>query len=344
VIDLAEGVYAELPLKGMVLWNSHAFNLTDEPGKLEAWLNFDFAPATERRFKAETIFDVTAVFATNTPPFDAEEVCHHHVLQPNTQLFELTSHTHKRGKRFRTFLGAWRCDGGPNDGSACSPFGPDVDRGTSDLCAGAPCVARATPAACDCNSDGNVSLAELVTGLNVALAAKRVADCPDADTNRDGNVSVEELVLGVASMINPQRDPNASLLYVNLVYNDPPRVRFDPPLQFPAIGSPADERTLTYCSLYDNGSGDDVDAVKRRSTSPVPPLGLPIGGPCDLGEACTNEGRIGDPCSGDSNEQRNASCNNPGAADGLCDACTLKGGVTTEDEMFILAGRYFVAP
>ena len=27
--------------------------------------------------------------------------------------------------------------------------------------------------------------------------------------------------------------------------------------------------------------------------------------------------------------------------DGECDACPLRGGVTTEDEMFILIGAYF---
>jgi hypothetical protein len=344
VIDFADGVYDELPLKGMVLWNSHAFNLTDEPGKLEAWLNFEFAAHDERRFRAETIFDTSDIFAADTLPFRAEEVCHHHVLPYDAQLFELSSHTHKRGKRFRTLLGAWRCDGGPRDGDDCSPFGPDVERGTADLCAGAPCRSRSTPAACDCDRDGGVAVGELVTGLNIALAAKQVADCPDADANRDGSVSVEELLLGVASAMNPERDPDASLLYVNLVYNDPPSVRFDPPLAFPGVGSPADERTLTYCSVYDNGSGNDADTVKRRSTSPEPPLGLPLGGPCNQGEACTNAGRIGDPCSGNSDDERDASCNNPGASDGLCDACTLKGGVTTEDEMFILLGRFFIAP
>jgi hypothetical protein len=28
--------------------------------------------------------------------------------------------------------------------------------------------------------------------------------------------------------------------------------------------------------------------------------------------------------------------------DGECDACTLKGGVTTEDEMFLKMGQYYV--
>jgi hypothetical protein len=32
----------------------------------------------------------------------------------------------------------------------------------------------------------------------------------------------------------------------------------------------------------------------------------------------------------------------PGADDGVCDACPVHGGVTTEDEMFILLGNYFI--
>ena len=32
----------------------------------------------------------------------------------------------------------------------------------------------------------------------------------------------------------------------------------------------------------------------------------------------------------------------PGAGDGVCDACDVMGGFTTEDEMFILLGNFFV--
>ena len=42
-------------------------------------------------------------------------------------------------------------------------------------------------------------------------------------------------------------------------------------------------------------------------------------------------------------EARDASCDTEdGAGDGVCDACPLIGGVTTEDEMFLLLGNYFV--
>ena len=32
----------------------------------------------------------------------------------------------------------------------------------------------------------------------------------------------------------------------------------------------------------------------------------------------------------------------PGAGDGVCDACPVVGGVTTEDEMFLLLGNYYL--
>ena len=57
---------------------------------------------------------------------------------------------------------------------------------------------------------------------------------------------------------------------------------------------------------------------------------------------CT-QGKERQPCSGTSDDERNRSCDSTaGAGDGFCDACPLVGGVTTEDEMFILLGHYFV--
>jgi hypothetical protein len=81
-----------------------------------------------------------------------------------------------------------------------------------------------------------------------------------------------------------------------------------------------------------------------QRTSPPTPLGIPgvLGGPCVTPTGCT-KGNVGTPCSGDTDAARNASCDSTsGAGDGFCDACVLKGGVTTEDEMFLLLGSYFI--
>ena len=52
-------------------------------------------------------------------------------------------------------------------------------------------------------------------------------------------------------------------------------------------------------------------------------------------------GKIGSACGGSSDD---AACDNsPGAGDGDCDACRITGGESTENEMFILLGQYFMA-
>ena len=341
--DFPPGVYGELPLRGTLIWNSHAFNLTDESGKLEAWINFEFATPEEQQIPARGIFDTSDIFAMQVPAFGVEEVCNHHVFPPSTQVFQLNSHTHKRGKRFRIFNGAFSCAGGPNDGAACSPLGPDTGLPVPDTCAGAPCQSKVPPAVGDCNGDLDVSIDELVLGVNMALGSA-AADCTRFDANGDGAVSIDELVAAVRAALNPQlRDPEQSLLYTSLVYNDPLVLDLDPPMSLGGADSVEAARTLTYCSLYDNGFTNPAD-VKRQSTSPKTPLGIPgvVGGPCITPTGCT-EGRMGQPCSGTTQAARDASCDSgDGAGDGLCDACPLVGGVTTEDEMFILLGAFYV--
>ena len=139
----------------------------------------------------------------------------------------------------------------------------------------------------------------------------------------------------------PERDLSPGE-YLVVFASDTP-LRFDPPRAYPDRRVSAVDRTLTFCSLYDNGFSDP-DEVKRKSTSPQTPIGVPglAGGPCVTPTDCT-EGLVGERCSGNTQAARDASCDSsPGAGDGFCDACTLRGGVTTEDEMFILMGGFYV--
>ena len=266
-----DGAYRCVPLKGMIWWNSHAFNLTDTDGRLRAWLNFKLAPPEDRLYLANGIFNITSIFKMVVPAFQQQEVCAIQTLPRNAHLFELTSHMHQRGKRWRTFLGEFTCQGQTDGGNPvpCDPLSPT-----------------------QCNE-------------GVTCAA------PDG------------------------RDPMDSLIYTNFLYNDPVQLRLDPPLVF--TGNQA-ERSMTYCALYDNGFTDPTK-VKRQSTSPETPFGTST---CTQPTHCYS-GKVGSPCVGASAEARNRSCDtSPGAGDGLCDACTLRGGVTTEDEMFLLLGTYFV--
>jgi len=130
------------------------------------------------------------------------------------------------------------------------------------------------------------------------------------------------------------------LLYENFLYNDPDRLILDPPLIFDSEEESA--RTLTYCALYNNGVAadgtPDPETVTRASRMPdsVNIIGVP--GACTP-VACV-AGKIGAACDG---ADDNGSCDSaPDAGDGLCDACTITGGESTENEMFLVIGDYFL--
>ncbi len=108
-IAFPDGVYSVLPAKGIIVWNSHAFNLTDELETTEQWFNVYFAP--ERQTPMLQVFDAADIFIMNVPPFEKREYCR--TLEPfpfvgiefpqNSCLFRLSSHNHKRGVLFRTW-------------------------------------------------------------------------------------------------------------------------------------------------------------------------------------------------------------------------------------------------
>jgi hypothetical protein len=240
-VEFHEGVYAQIPMRGIAYWNSHAFNLTTKDATMHARINYLFAD--DLRYFAQTINDNSTIFLPKAAPYTTETVCADYVLPRGARLFELNSHTHKRGKRF----------------------------------------------------------------------------------------TIEA--------------PDGTLLYESFVYNDPVTQRFDPPLAF---DSPDEaDRTLHYCSLYNNGVNEDgspdPEAVTRLSRIPSSArdvFGGAFGGTCHP-VACT-AGRVGAACDGKDDD---TTCDtSPGAGDGDCDACAITGGESTENEMFLIGGSYYVDP
>jgi len=236
--DYVDGVFAQIPIKGILYWNSHAFNLTKEDHQMNARLNYWFAPADQQKTPVRSIFNVAKIFSANAAPFATQTLCNTHVLPQGARLFNLSSHTHQRGKHF-----------------------------TVDL-------------------------------------------------------------------------PDGSRIYESFVYNDPVSQDFEPPLEFDSPN--AADRTLRYCSLYNNGVNDDgspnPDAVTRYSRLPASVFIPGVPGRCSP-VACA-AGKVGAACSGIDDD---ATCDtSPGAGDGDCDACRITGGESTENEMFILLGDYFV--
>lgn len=242
--EFADGVYALLPMSGIIIWNSHAFNTTTHDGSMSQYLNLEFAAPADQLAPVHNIADASQIFVPDVPPFEQREYCWDFLVPETSNVFHLSSHTHRFGVRFRIFA--------PPNGT-CSD----------------------------------------------------AATCPAGDAGQ--------------------------LVYVSTDYADPDQLKLDPPMHFGFI--PADQRRFRYCALYDNGAAAGSPAVKRASN--------PLGSSCDVSvRACIAGPNNGIACYGDDSFCDSA----PGASDGLCDACPVRGGVTTEDEMFILFGAYFLDP
>jgi hypothetical protein len=269
------GVFGVYPIEGVIVWNSHAFNLFEEPVTNEQWWNVYFAPAEDRETVVRQIFDATDIFVQNVRPFEETEYCRTVTFPIGARIFEFSSHTHERGRLFRVW--------GPGIATSC--------RST-----------MADPGACQAES--------------------------------------------------------TAPFFITTEYNDPTVInRNDDPwiLDSP---DPA-QRRFKFCSIYDNGATDPLE-VKRNSTSPIPPQfgNLAPGGKCyyagfggsmvDTGISCLAGPKKGQECRSDPSGEwdgDNSVCDSsPGSGDGICDACPLTGGVTTDDEMFILLGSYYCAP
>jgi cysteine-rich repeat protein len=278
---LADGVYAIAPLRGIVVWNSHAFNLTDTDSTMAQFLNLEFAQPEDQLHPLRGIFDSRWIFAQDVSAFGTQEICATYTIEQGARLFELSSHTHLRGVKWRT----WAPPNVP-----CQP------------------------------------------GCPAHLVNSPLPLCP------------KNSPLTICS--GPRDD---TPLYFSNDYSDPLQLDFDPPL---AYDDPdVEDRTFLFCSLYDNGSGPGSPPVKLSSESPYPPdipgiapgtllNALGLGGPCPKQVTTCADGLKKGLVCGTASTLDHAFCGDPLLE--LCDACPMRGGVTTSDEMFILLGSYFV--
>jgi hypothetical protein len=257
-------VYAMAPVKGFIIWDSHAFNLTKSDTTVEQWMNLGFAPSDELVYKRSQIFDADDIFGMGfIDPFTSREACANFTIPQYGRLLTLSSHTHRFGKDFRVWYP-------PNE-------------------------------PCDNDYPG--------------------FECTRPDTEAD---------------------------YVSFDYADPLYQRFtgDDVLAFDSPNP--DDRTFRYCAIWDNGD-TTPEEVRRESNKPDAETCNFLSGFAPLASqngfdfavcGCDPEDRS---CYGGPNE--GMACNGDDSVcgeGGICDACPLGGGVTTEEEMFILLGSYYV--
>ena len=134
----------------------------------------------------------------------------------------------------------------------------------------------------------------------------------------------------------PAREPD----YQSFFYQDPLYQRFDESNNLELDSAETNDRTFRYCAIWDNGA-TDPEEVRRHSNRPD-------ANTCVFGDLVGFVGQCGCPpeqraCLGGPNQ--GAICNGDDAAcgeGGVCDACPVWGGVTTEEEMFGILGAYYV--
>ncbi len=327
--ELANGVYSVLPIKGIMTWNSHAFNLSSIDTTMAQYLNMEFARTEDQLYQSQEIFHADWIFAQNVMPFEKQEVCATYTAPRGANIFQLTSHTHLRGNRFRIWAP-------PNE--PCQPPCPDS------------ACADATDTICFCENSGvcshDQSYCSAQWDCNQGCDRRAGVCIGDRSVacERKSDCVLNECLLPTPPFCTGPRadDP----FYFSTEYSDPLQLFFDPPLAL--HGQSVEDRTFLYCSQFDNGSAPGSPPVKQQSTSPVPPelsifglgpefikivVGDMLGGPCnDADLFCLGGANEGMPCGGD-----DSLC----GEGGVCDACPAHGGVTTDDEMFILIGGFF---
>jgi hypothetical protein len=100
VFDFPGEVYQQLPLKGVIYWNTHAFNLTNRDHIMNGRVNYYFAAPEDQSNQACRISDFSAIFRPNNAPFTKETFCNDHVFPVGSRVFQLFGHNHKHGERF----------------------------------------------------------------------------------------------------------------------------------------------------------------------------------------------------------------------------------------------------
>lgn len=90
---------------------------------------------------------------------------------------------------------------------ACSDAGASDSGGhlvLADCTDGA--ITVATVCAGDCNGDGQVTIDEIITMVNIALGNANVSPCTAGDTNGDGRITIDELLAAVINAVQECRN------------------------------------------------------------------------------------------------------------------------------------------
>jgi hypothetical protein len=98
------GTYREWPLRGIMLWNSHSFNITAVDHILRGRFNLRFA--RDRQYPQleaggfDTLFGIPRLLFEGTAPYTEQVLCERAILPEGARVTGISSHTHRLGKHF----------------------------------------------------------------------------------------------------------------------------------------------------------------------------------------------------------------------------------------------------
>jgi hypothetical protein len=102
IVPPIDGVYREVPLKSVLFWDFHAFNLSKSERTMKGRMNLMFAE--DRRLLEQRLTIAGGLDGPNAvPPFKKQELCNLWTVPKGSRILRMTSHTHKRGKDFRVW-------------------------------------------------------------------------------------------------------------------------------------------------------------------------------------------------------------------------------------------------
>lgn len=158
----------------------------------------------------------------------------------------------------------------------------------------------AQPCPCDCNSDGTVSIAELIRSVSISLGTQPISNCSSADGNGSGTVAINELIRCVNASLggcpNPVETPT-----------------------FTPTRTPTGTATPTATISADCGNGvtdggeecdDGLHCVSGDAGT--------LGDPCTTNDECSSETATGS-CERRSGDGCQENCKLPACGDGFVD-------------------------
>jgi len=100
VVPRIPGVYREVPVRGIVFWDFHGFNLTAEDTIAHGRINLTYARSPKEQ-ERRLLVNGALNGENQVPPFRHQRLCNEWTVPKGAKVLRITSHTHRHASNFR---------------------------------------------------------------------------------------------------------------------------------------------------------------------------------------------------------------------------------------------------